>query len=90
MGERDNGGWALRRAPVGMSIGCCMEAMNHGNLPPKPRAHGTHCMLANLTSYIKKTYFEPNENTKYLNFRGSKTSAMEEIHSYMLTLKNKI
>ena len=26
-------GKRLRRALVGMSTGCCMEAMNHGNLP---------------------------------------------------------
>ena len=41
---------------VGMSTGCCMEAMNHGNLPPKPRAHCLHCILANLTiNHVKKT-----------------------------------
>ena len=36
--------------------------MNHGSLPPKPRAHCVHCMLANLTiNYIKK-----NNNTIYV------------------------
>ena len=36
--------------------GCCMRAMNHGNLLPKPKANCIHCMLANLTiNYIKKT-----------------------------------
>ena len=28
-GDRLNGWWALRRALVGMSTGCCMEVMNH-------------------------------------------------------------
>ena len=28
-GRRGNGWWALRRALVGMSTGCCMEVMNH-------------------------------------------------------------
>ena len=49
-GRGENGGWALRRAPVGMSTGVCMEAMNHGNLFPKPRAHRIHCVLANVTA----------------------------------------
>ena len=48
-GRRESGWWALRRAPVGTSTGCCMKVMNHGNLPQKPRAYFTHCMFANLT-----------------------------------------
>ena len=30
------------------------DSSNHGNLPPKPTAHCTHCMSANLTiNYIQ-------------------------------------
>ena len=51
----EDGWWALRKELVGMNTGCCIQAMNHGNLPPKPRAHCKHCMLSNLTiNYILK------------------------------------
>ena len=54
-GRGENGRWAWRRAPVGMSTGCCMEVMNHGNLSQKPRAHFTYSKLADLTiNYIFK------------------------------------
>ena len=46
---------------------CCMEVMNHGNLPPKPRAHCIHCMLANLTiNYIKKIFRSIKMQRKHL------------------------
>ena len=51
----DRGKWVMgiERALVGMSTGCCMQAMNHENLLLNPRAHCIQCLLANLTvNYI--------------------------------------
>ena len=56
VGETENGWWALRRVLIGMNTGCCMQAMNHGNLPQKPRAHFTPY----VSQFDNKLYLKNN------------------------------